>query len=171
VEEARARKRVLARQLEQMMKDQCLTKAKLARRMRTSRSALDRLLDPTNASVTLYTMTAAAHGLGTTLDVNLHRRSAETVRAQTDPALRWELLRQAVETFLTGNLGSGKAILSNYIKATLGFEKLAQATKKPPKSLMRMFSPRGNPDAGDLFEILSYLQSKEGIHFDVRAQG
>ena len=71
--EARAQKRVLARQLEQLMRQQRVTKAALAARMGTSRSALDRLLDPTNASVTLYTMTTAARALGTRLDLRLSR--------------------------------------------------------------------------------------------------
>jgi hypothetical protein len=91
-------------------------------------------------------------------------------RAQRDPAFRRELLREAVEAFITGDLETGKAILRDYINATVGFEELAHATRKPPKSLMRMFGPRGNPNASNLFEVLGYLQNKEGIHFDVRAQ-
>lgn len=75
--EARAQKRVLARQLEQLMKDQQLSKASLAQRMRTSRSALDRLLDPTNASVTLYTMASAARALGTRLNLRFSRVRAK----------------------------------------------------------------------------------------------
>jgi transcriptional regulator with XRE-family HTH domain len=170
--EARARKRVLALQLEQMMKEQRLTKAQLARRMGTSRSALDRLLDPANASVTLHTMTAAAHALGTTLDISLARRSSRSPRerARHDPAVRRELLREAVETFVSGDLETGKAILRDYIDGTIGFEELGQATRKAPKSLMRMLSPRSNPDAGNLFAVLGYLQGKEGIHFDVRTE-
>ena len=71
--EARAQKRVLARQLDQLMRQQHVTKVELVQRMGTSRSALDRLLDPTNASVTLYTMTAAARALGARLDLNVSR--------------------------------------------------------------------------------------------------
>ena len=71
--EARAQKRVLARQLKQLMRQQQMSKAALAERMGTSRSALDRLLDPTNASVTLYTMTSAARALGTRLDLRFSR--------------------------------------------------------------------------------------------------
>lgn len=83
--EARAQKRVLARQLEQLMRQQQVTKAALAARMGTSRSALDRLLDPTNASVTLYTMTTAALALGTRLDLRLSRpRRRATAPADVD---------------------------------------------------------------------------------------
>ena len=81
--EARAQKRVLARQLEQLMKVQRVTKARLAQRMGTSRSALDRLLDPTNASVTLYTMTSAARALGTRLDLRFSFPRRTAARART----------------------------------------------------------------------------------------
>ena len=68
---ARAIKRVLARQLDALMVDQKITKAELARRMKTSRAQLDRLLDPQNASVTLATLTRAAHAVGRNLRVEL----------------------------------------------------------------------------------------------------
>ena len=58
---ARAIKRVIARQLDVLMQDQKLTKSTLAKRMRTSRAQLDRLLDPDNESVTLGTLARAAH--------------------------------------------------------------------------------------------------------------
>ena len=62
--EAVAIKRVLAWQLEQAMKEQQKTKQSMARQLRTSRSQLDRLLDPRNISVTLDTITRAARVLG-----------------------------------------------------------------------------------------------------------
>jgi antitoxin HicB len=66
-----AQKRVLAWQLAKAMRERKITKADLARRMRTSRSALDRLLDPRNASVTLATMGRAAAALGKRLSIGL----------------------------------------------------------------------------------------------------
>jgi len=57
-------KRVLAWQLEQAMQKQKKTKQALARQLHTSRSQLDRLLDPRNVSVTLDTITRAARVLG-----------------------------------------------------------------------------------------------------------
>lgn len=66
---AAAMKRVLAWEVARLMKAQRLTKAELAKRMRTSRAALDRLLDPANSSVTLNTMGRAAAALGRRLDV------------------------------------------------------------------------------------------------------
>lgn len=67
--EAVAIKRVIALQLARLMKKQRITKVELARRMKTSRSALDRLLDPRNASVTLQTLERAAQALGKRLRV------------------------------------------------------------------------------------------------------
>ena len=60
----RAVKRVIARQLDELMEEQGLTKSELAKRMRTSRAQLDRLLDPKNESVTLGTLTRAAQAVG-----------------------------------------------------------------------------------------------------------
>jgi len=62
--EAVAIKRVLAWQLERAMKVQQKTKRAMAKELRTSRSQLDRLLDPRNVSVTLDTITRAARALG-----------------------------------------------------------------------------------------------------------
>jgi antitoxin HicB len=69
--EAVAAKRVLAYQFELAMKKKHLTKVSLAKKMGTSRSALDRLLDPTNASVTLQTLERAAMVLGKKLKISL----------------------------------------------------------------------------------------------------
>lgn len=62
--EAVAAKRVLAYQISEAMKEQELSKSAMARRMGTSRSSLDRLLDPEVPSVTLLTLEKAAHVLG-----------------------------------------------------------------------------------------------------------
>ena len=62
--EAVAIKRVLAWQLEQAMQKQQKTKQAMAKQLHTSRSQLDRLLDPQNVSVTLDTITRAARALG-----------------------------------------------------------------------------------------------------------
>ena len=66
-------KAVLAYKLEQAMKAQNLSKAGMAKRMETSRSQLDRLLDPDNESVTLHTLKRAAAALGMRLELGLHR--------------------------------------------------------------------------------------------------
>jgi antitoxin HicB len=69
--QAIAIKRVLAWQIEGLMKEEGLSKSVMARRMGTSRSALDRLLDPANPSVTLLTIERAARALGKKVRVEL----------------------------------------------------------------------------------------------------
>jgi predicted thioesterase len=64
-------KRMLARRVAELMKKQRMTKSVMAKRMRTSRAALDRLLDADNTSVTLQTMGRAAAALGKELSVTL----------------------------------------------------------------------------------------------------
>ena len=61
---AGAIKRVLARQVKAAMKEEGLSKTAMAQRMETSRSALERLLDPENESVTLATLQKAASAIG-----------------------------------------------------------------------------------------------------------
>ena len=69
--QAVAIKRVLAWQIEQAMKSGEVTKAEMARRMHTSRSQLDRLLDPANHAVSLEMLARAAHAVGRSLKVEL----------------------------------------------------------------------------------------------------
>lgn len=64
-------KRVIAFQVEMMMKEQKLSKTEMSRRMNTSRASLDRLLDPANRAVTLQTLDRAAHALGKRLQISL----------------------------------------------------------------------------------------------------
>ena len=64
-------KRVIAFQVEQLMKEKKLTKTEMSRRMRTSRAALERLLDPANESVTLQTLDRAARALGKRLQITI----------------------------------------------------------------------------------------------------
>jgi hypothetical protein len=73
LEETRATvlKETLAWQIQQAMLKDKISKVEMARRMNTSRAALDRLLDPGNASVTLQTLTRAAHAVGRDLRIEL----------------------------------------------------------------------------------------------------
>jgi DNA-binding Xre family transcriptional regulator len=68
---ARAIKRVIARQLDALMHEQDISKTELAKRMKTSRAQLDRLLDPDNESVTLGTLARAAQAVGRNLRMEL----------------------------------------------------------------------------------------------------
>ena len=64
-------KRVIAWEITQKMEAEHLSKTKMAELMDTSRSALDRLLDPTNTSVTLHTLDHAARAVGKALRIEL----------------------------------------------------------------------------------------------------
>lgn len=86
-----------------------------------------------------------------------------------DPAFGEALLREGIDTMLTGDVDTGKTILRDYIQATIGFEKLGEVTGSPPKSLIRMFSPRGNPQARNLFNVIGYLQKRPGLQLRVTA--
>ena len=102
-------------------------------------------------------------------EMPLTREFKETVQARlrADRKYRKELLREGVECLLAGDLDTGKAILRDYINATIGFEELSRRTKRPAKSLMRMLGPSGNPQARNLFEVIQHLQKEEGLHFEL----
>jgi len=99
----------------------------------------------------------------------LTRSFNETVRAraQADGEFRRELLREAVEAFFDGETDLGKAVLRDYINATMGFEKLASIVGTPSKSLHRMFSRQGNPSSENLFSVISALRHAEHIRLEV----
>jgi len=100
----------------------------------------------------------------------LTRDFKETIRdrARRDPKFRKELLREALEAMLSGEVALAKTILRDYINATVGFAGLAQATRIPSKSLMRMFGPSGNPRADNLFEVVNVLQRREAVRFKIK---
>jgi DNA-binding phage protein len=88
-------------------------------------------------------------------------------RVKNDKKFAEALLREGVDAMLSGDVETGKTILRDYIKATVGFEKLGEATGTQPKSLIRMFGPRGNPQAKNLFSVLGYLQKRAGLELHV----
>ena len=91
-------------------------------------------------------------------------------RAQRDPAFRKALLQEGVECLLAGDVDTGKAVLHDYINATIGFEELSWFFDKSSKSLMRIFGPKGNPQASNLFAVIGYLQEQEGKHLEVKVR-
>ncbi len=94
-------------------------------------------------------------------------KEAVQARIARDASYRRELLREGVECLLAGDLDTGKAILRDYINATIGFEKLSQLTHKSTKSLMRMLGPNGNPQARNLLDVIVHLQRAERLNFRV----
>jgi DNA-binding phage protein len=90
-------------------------------------------------------------------------------RIEQDPKFRQALFQEALQTLMEGDVDTAKSVLRDYINATIGFPALAKVTKMPPKSLMRMFGPKGNPTAVNLFGVIVALQVKTGVHLEVRA--
>jgi hypothetical protein len=82
--------------------------------------------------------------------------------------LRRGAAARGIDTLSIGDMDTGKAILRDYVKATVGFEKLREAVGTQPKSLIRMFGPRGNSQARNLFGVIGYLQKQAGVEFRVR---
>ncbi len=101
----------------------------------------------------------------------LTRDFKETVKARAahDTAFRAALLSEAVELLLADDVATGRAVLRDYINATIGFDDLAAKIDKPVKSVMRMFGPNGNPTAQNLFAIIHHLQKATGVSLGVRA--
>lgn len=91
-------------------------------------------------------------------------------RVRAEPAFRHSLLTEGVENLLHGDVAVGKAILRDYINATIGFEPLARAVGTQPKSLMRMFGPRGNPTTSNLMAVIAELQRSSGIRLRLDVQ-
>ncbi len=106
------------------------------------------------------------------IDMPLTRDFKETVQArvQSDPQFRLALYQEALGSFFEGDLAAGKAMLRDYVNATIGFQELAKLTNKTPKSLMRMLSPKGNPHAGNLFAIISALGEHDGYGIEIVRQ-
>ena len=88
---------------------------------------------------------------------------------EQDPDFGHEVLRGAVQFLLVNDLAAGRAMLRNYVNATIGFKQLAKSTGGQEKSLMRMLSVNGNPQAKNLFAIIDALQRLNGFQLEVRA--
>jgi DNA-binding phage protein len=93
----------------------------------------------------------------------LTRDFKETIKARTgrDPEFRRALIAEAVECLLDNDFETVKSILRNHIDATMGFDELAREVGTPPKSLMRMLGPRGNPQARSLLPVIAHIRRRE----------
>jgi DNA-binding phage protein len=79
------------------------------------------------------------------------------------------MLTEAINELLAGDLNAGKAMLRDYVNATITFDGLAKKTGTPSKSLQRMLGPSGNPTAESLFGIIKVLQAFEHIRLAVKS--
>lgn len=100
------------------------------------------------------------------------REFNETVREDLHASaeFRRAFLSEALTCMASGDVETGKIVLREYINGTVGFIKLGAALGRSPKSLMRMLSPSGNPQARNLFEMVAYLQKREGTVLEVRVR-
>ena len=95
-------------------------------------------------------------------------RDTVIARIKREPEFGVALMQEGVELFLNGDTEAGKSLLRDYINATIGFTELSARTGTPPKSLMRMFSPSGNPTARTLFTVIRELQVVAGVVLELK---
>lgn len=103
-------------------------------------------------------------GLTRSFDQLVHRHAA------TDSVFADALLREGIDCMLAGDIETGKALLRDYIKGTIGFEALGREIGVQPKSLIRMFGSRRNPQARNLFNVIDHLQRHAGVRLHVAAE-
>ena len=85
-----------------------------------------------------------------------------------DKEYRRAFLGQAINDMLAGDSDSAKMALRGYINGTVGFVKAGDELGRSPKSLRRMLSSEGNPQARNLLELVAYLQKVEGTTAEAR---
>ncbi len=84
-------------------------------------------------------------------------------RVRANPEFAELLLKEGIDALLDGEVEVGKSLLRDYIKGTIGFERLGEAIGLQPKSLIRMFGPRGNPQAKNIFSAIAYLRKNASL--------
>ena len=88
-------------------------------------------------------------------------------RAGNDLAFAEALLSEGINALLAGEVDVGTSLLRDYIAATVGFERLGEATGTAAESLIHMFGPGGSPQARNLFGVIGQLQRQAGIALHV----
>jgi hypothetical protein len=94
----------------------------------------------------------------------LSREFKHTIRerVERDPAFRLAMLEAVLMALDPGEAFDAKILLRDFINATIGFPALGAVIGRHPKTLMRMFSPKGNPNLDALSDVLKELASREG---------
>ena len=80
-----------------------------------------------------------------------------------NPEIAHELLEDAVNAMLAGEMDDGRILLRHYVRSSIGFKELAERTGKNEKNLMRSLGPQGNPTSSNLFEIIRACADAEGV--------
>lgn len=89
-------------------------------------------------------------------------------RVRRDPAFAKALFDEAATLFLNGDPQTARLVLRDLVNATVGFEGLAAATRKPAKSLHRMLSTKGNPSMDNLAAIFDVVRKRLGVELEAR---
>ena len=88
-------------------------------------------------------------------------------RAANDFAFAEAVLGEGVNALLAGEVDVGTSLLRDYITATVGFERLGEATGAEAESLVRLFGSGGSLQARSLFRVIGYLQRQAGVALHV----
>ncbi|MGY6662463.1 MAG: helix-turn-helix domain-containing transcriptional regulator [Glycocaulis sp.] len=89
-------------------------------------------------------------------------------RAERDPKFRAALYAEALDSLVEGDTATAKAMLRDYVNATIGFERLEAVTGTPRKSLMRMLSAEGNPTLDKLGPVLKAINAETQLKPEVQ---
>jgi len=88
-------------------------------------------------------------------------------RAKQDPDFRQELIVEATNAFLEGDLDIGKRLLRDYLNATEALPSIANEIKQNEKSIRRMVGPKGNPTLKNITNLLNACKRRERIQLHV----
>ncbi|GAB6909754.1 hypothetical protein JCM12296A_56020 [Desulfosarcina cetonica] len=99
----------------------------------------------------------------------LTRKFKETVqlRVRQDPEYRKELIIEATNAFLDGDISTGKVLLRDYINATEAMPSIARELDQNEKSIRRMLGPRGNPNLNNFINLLGACKRRENLDLKV----
>jgi len=102
--------------------------------------------------------------------MSVTRDFKETINARIrkDPEFAKALLNGAATLFLNGEPETARLILRDLVNSIIGFEKLAEKTSVPSKSLHRMLSAKGNPTMNNLTAIFSVLRQQLNVNLEVQ---
>ncbi len=99
----------------------------------------------------------------------LTRNFKETVmsRVKKDPAFRSELIVEATNSFLGGDIETGKSLLRDYLNATESLPTIATELNLNEKSVRRMLGPKGNPTLKNFINLLGVCSRIEHLKLEV----
>lgn len=89
-------------------------------------------------------------------------------RAKANPKFRAALIGEALESIAENDVQTAKALIRDYVLASIGFEALAKDMGKKPESIKRMLSAKGNPTINNMAAVISSLTQHEGIELHVQ---